>query len=73
VARRSGCYVVARAELSLLPHSQVGSRQGWRKANKAATSPFQDGFITMEIEQRPDSATAARRAAQTMRALLESL
>jgi len=27
----------------------------------------------MEIEQQPDSATAARRAAQTMRALLESL
>ena len=71
MARRSGCYVVARAELSLLPHSQVGSRQGWRKANKAATSPFPD--ITMEIEQRPDSATAARRAAQTIRALLESL
>lgn len=32
-----------------------------------------DGFITMEIEQQPDSATAARRAAHTIRALLESL
>ena len=32
-----------------------------------------DGFITMEIEQRPDSATTARRAAHTIRALLESL
>jgi sugar phosphate isomerase/epimerase len=32
-----------------------------------------DGFITMEIEQKPDSATAARRAAQTILALLGGL
>jgi sugar phosphate isomerase/epimerase len=32
-----------------------------------------DRFITMEMEQYPDSATAARRAIQTVRALLETL
>jgi len=34
---------------------------------------FVRGFITMEIEQQPDSATAARRAAQTVQALLDAL
>lgn len=32
-----------------------------------------DGFITMEMEQQPDSSTAARRAIQTVRALLDTL
>jgi sugar phosphate isomerase/epimerase len=32
-----------------------------------------DGFITMEIEQQPDSTTAARRAAQAIHALLAGL
>ena len=32
-----------------------------------------DRFITMEMEQQPDSATAARRAMQTVRALLDTL
>jgi sugar phosphate isomerase/epimerase len=32
-----------------------------------------DGFITMEMEQQPDSPTAARRAMQTVRALLDAL
>ena len=31
-----------------------------------------DGFVTVEVEQEPDSATAARRAARTMRALLDT-
>ena len=32
-----------------------------------------DRFITMEMEQRPDSSTAARRAIHTVRALLDTL
>ena len=32
-----------------------------------------DRFITMEMEQQPDSSTAARRAIQTVRALLDAL
>jgi len=32
-----------------------------------------DGFITIEIKQEPDPETAARRSAQTIRALLDTL
>jgi sugar phosphate isomerase/epimerase len=32
-----------------------------------------DGFITIEVKQEPDPETAARRGAQTIRALLDTL
>lgn len=65
-----------------LTHMHFGDSNRWypgaghlnfREVLEALRLIGYDGFITMEIEQRPDSATAARRAAQTMRALLKSL
>ena len=65
-----------------LSHMHFGDSNRWypgaghlnfREVLEALRLIGYNGFITMEIEQRPDSATAARRAAQTVRALLDTL
>jgi sugar phosphate isomerase/epimerase len=45
----------------------------FREVLEALRSIGYDRFITMEMEQQPDSPTAARRAMQTMRAFLDAL
>ena len=65
-----------------LSHMHFGDSNRWypgaghlnfREVLEALRLIGYSGFITMEVEQRPDSATAARRAAQTVRALLDTL
>lgn len=65
-----------------LSHMHFGDSNRWypgaghlnfREVLEALRLIGYNGFITMEIEQQPDSATAARRAAQTVRALLDTL
>jgi len=50
-----------------------GGHINFREVLEALKLAEYDRFITMEMEQHPDSPTAARRAIQTVRALLDTL